>query len=706
MTRLTTVLALAALAHMPASGTAATGTIQDVQHVIILMQENRSFDHYYGSFHGVRGFSDANALVFPNGQTDFYQPSFTNYILPYHVTNQCLIDVDHHEDTMLDACNGGKWDSYISAKSPRTMQYYTRDDIAYYYALAEAYTLCDEYHASYLGETYPNRLYMMTGTIDPHGLAGGPQTNNWIPTNGLGWTTYAERLQSAGISWRVYQESYDYFPLDALLWFTNFMNRPVGDPLHDRTATVPDLLKAFQSDVQSNTLPAVSWIMPWWSHSEHPFYSPSRGEYLVSLLLNILMSNPAVYNSTVFIITYDEDGGFFDHVPSPLPPPGTPDESVNGGPIGLGARVPTILISPWSRGGYVASEIFDHTSILRFLEQWTGVHEPNISAWRRKVCGDLTSAFDFAHPDTSLPALPVVAPINCNSPGFDVEPPPFQTFPVQETGTNRARPRPYGPNAFTIADCGHSQLGITMTNAGTASTHFMIYANAFRPDGPWQYDVDPHTSLTAYFNVSQSAGAYDFTCYGPHRFHRRYAGNIHDNCNQLDVTSSADPNAASVTLAMRNSSAVPVTFTVTNLFQPGALRTYTVPAGSTATDTFAFVANNSAAYSLQAGLSSDGSFLRTFTGDPDALAPAGAGTSPPPFTTNVPPVVTNLTAIVSGPYIVVAYPSGASGMTLQYSTNLAPNSWQPVPAQPSISGTNIYVAIPTATARKMFFRLR
>ena len=427
-------------------------------------------------------------------------------------------------------------------------------------------------------------------------------------------------------------------------------------------------------------------------------------------LLDALASNPAVFNSTVFFLIYDEEGGFFDHVPSPVPALGTPDEFVNGQPCGLGVRVPAIVVSPWSRGGYVCSEIFDHTSVLRFLEKWTGVQEPNISTWRRRVCGDLTSAFDFAHPNTNYPSLVSPAPITCTN-GAGIYPTFPQVPSVQEAGTNLTRRRPYGPNAFAISDCSGSQVGVTMTNAGNASTHFMIFANAFRSDGPWQYDVDPHASLTAWFNVATSQGAYDFTCYGPHRFHRRFADNVNNNCDLLDVTLSVDTSNATVSVSMRNSGAEPVVFNLTNLFEIGSPRTYTVPAGSIATDTFSTTNDNGNGYSLTASVTGFSTFLRSFNGDSDAIAPpAGTNTIPitnhaPPVITNLPPNITNLTALVFGRYLVVAYPSGASGYALEFSTNLASNTWQPANVPLSTLGSNIYASFPL-TNRFMFFRLR
>jgi phospholipase C len=546
--------------------------------------------------------------------------------------------VDHSEASGDQGWDGGKWDEWIEAKSPATMAYYTRADLPFLYALADAYTVCDEYHCSVLGPTYPNRLYLMTGTIDPNGLAGGPVTDNGL-WNTYSWTTYPERLQAAGVTWKVYQQASDYFNLNPLRWFAQYTNTMPGNPLYDRgLVLVNNLVTAFQSDVTNGTLPQVSWIIPPWSLSEHPPFAPASGQMLTKQLLDALASNPAMYNSTVFILTYDEDGGFFDHVPAPVPPAGITNEFVNGLPIGLGVRVPTILVSPWTRGGYVCSQVFDHTSVIRFLEQWTGVQEPNISGWRRQVSGDLTSAFDFTSPDTSYPLLPAPTLVNCAS-NVTSEPPSPQTFPVQEAGTNFSRACPYHCNAFSFTDCANHRLGITMTNAGTASAHFATYANAFRTDGPWQYDVPASGSVTGWFSIAASGGCYDFTCYGPHRFHQRFAGSINADCNPLDVEASLNPDGSSFTLAMQNATAAPVTFTLTSAAQPGASISYTVLPGYLVTNTFPGAVDSNGLYSFAATASTDPTFLRQFSGDDD--------TAELQFMTNDLPVVSNTAPVVT-----------------------------------------------------------
>jgi phospholipase C len=201
-------------------------------------------------------------------------------------------------------------------------------------------------------------------------------------------------------------------------------------------------------DIRSGNLPQVSWVQP--EASEHPSGLPAAGAEYMYNLLDALASTPDVWNKTVLFITYDENGGFFDHVTPPTPPPGTPGEYLTAtlpsqaggiaGPIGLGFRVPTFVISPWSQGGWVASETFDHTSLLRFLEARFGVHEPNISAWRRQTVGDLTSTLRFPRRAVPFPKLTDPAPLVAKQQQEvatlpDPSVPAAQTMPHQEPGS-------------------------------------------------------------------------------------------------------------------------------------------------------------------------------------------------------------------------------------------------------------------------------
>jgi phospholipase C len=226
-----------------------------------------------------------------------------------------------------------------------------------------------------------------------------------------------EQLRAHGISWKAYASADNFAP-------TGDMPFPLFEQFHTDPGLAAgafsnDFPSKFEADCASGDLPQVSWVWGPITHSEHPPAPIAWGEYTTDLILRALTSNPALWAKTALFVTWDENGGFFDHVPPTVPPSGTAGEYVTAtplpsaaegikGPIGLGFRVPALVVSPFSRGGFVASERFDHTSLLRFLERRFGVEVPNLSAWRRSVTGDMTSAFGFgtAPPDTSVPKLP------------------------------------------------------------------------------------------------------------------------------------------------------------------------------------------------------------------------------------------------------------------------------------------------------------
>ncbi|HEY2129931.1 MAG TPA: phospholipase C, phosphocholine-specific [Streptosporangiaceae bacterium] len=387
------------------------GTISDIQHIVILTQENRSFDHYYGTMPGVRGFADPTAIKLPNGNPVFYQPDPSHaqgYLLPFHydtltTSAQATPGTDHSWPTQHQAWDNGKMDQWVAAKGPYTMGYFKQQDIPFHWALAEAFTICDNYHCSVFGPTNPNRLHMWTGMIDPNGTGGGPVIDNSPAFNNviLSWTTYPERLEQAGLSWHVYQEE-DNYDDNSLAWFKQYANAPSSSPLRQRGMAF-GRAGDFESDARNDRLPQVSWLVTPTAQTEHPDFFPAAGAEYIAQKLDAIASNPDVWAKTAFVLCYDENDGLFDHVPPPAPAAGTPDEFVQGEPIGLGFRTPTTIVSPWTAGGFVCSDVFDHTSLIRFIEARYGVHEPNISAWRRQTCGDLTSAFQFARPPASYP---------------------------------------------------------------------------------------------------------------------------------------------------------------------------------------------------------------------------------------------------------------------------------------------------------------
>jgi phospholipase C len=439
------------------------GSMKDIKHVVLLMQENRSFDHYFGTLAGVRGFDDPKAMTLSTGKSVFYQPDSGNpdgYMLPFHLDTrttsaQRIPSTSHAWAVQHDAWNGGKMDNWLPAhrkvdglNAPYVMGYHTRADIPFQFALAEAFTICDAYHCSLLGPTWPNRMYWMTGTNDPEGKAGGPIIRNNVPPEGFGWTTYAERLEQAGVSWKVYQQD-DNYGCNLLETFRAF--RQAG---YDSALRVKGLTHGpegqFEYDAANDRLPAVSWIIPTSTQSEHPDYMPAAGAAFVASKIDAIAANPEVWAKTAFILCYDENDGIFDHVAPPVPPPGTPHEFIGGLPIGGGFRVPCIIVSPWTAGGWVCSETFDHTSSLRFLEKITGVSEPNISDWRRSTFGDFTAAFRFGDPAVPPPNLPSTgAPLSRALYEAENLPPPSlpgadQRPPSQEKGNRGRVPGPGG----------------------------------------------------------------------------------------------------------------------------------------------------------------------------------------------------------------------------------------------------------------------
>src|SRR6185312_141981 len=240
-----------------ASSDTPTGSLRDVKHVVLLMQENRSFDHYFGTLSGVRGFADPQAMRLSHGKSVFHQPdsrSANGFLLPFHhdtkATNaQKVPSTSHSWACQHESWNGGKMDNWLPAhrkadgheKGPYCMGYYKRDDIPFQFALAEAFTICDGYHCSIMGPTWPNRLYWMTGMIDPAGTHGGPVIRN--KDNEYRWTTYAERLEAANVSWKVYNQPLKkltdaqltdtpgHYPFTLLGHFKQFYESPADSPL-------------------------------------------------------------------------------------------------------------------------------------------------------------------------------------------------------------------------------------------------------------------------------------------------------------------------------------------------------------------------------------------------------------------------------------------------------------------------------------------
>jgi phospholipase C len=545
-----------------------TGSIRDVEHIVVLMQENRSFDHYFGTLRGVRGFGDPRPVTRADGRSVWHQSDGTRDVLPFHPDADdlglaFLQDLPHGWNDGHAAFDGGRYDGWIAAKSATTMAYLNRADIPFHHALADAFTVCDAYHCSFIGSTDPNRYYLWTGCTGNDGKGGGPVLGN--DEAGYSWTTYPERLEKAGISWKIYQDVGDGLDADggwgwiqdayrgnygdnSLLYFTQYQNARPGDPLYDKARTGTDARRGegffdrLKADVKGGELPQISWIVAPEAFTEHPNWPANYGAWYIAQVLDALTCDPQVWARTALFITYDENDGFFDHVVPPFPPASAAqgrstvdvgpdvfagDSGHVAGPYGLGQRVPMLVVSPWSKGGYVCSETFDHTSVIRFMERRFGVHEPNISPWRRAVCGDLTSAFDFGRQDTRPVVLPGTdgyrPPDRDRHPDYVPTPPARAVLPVQERGHRPTRPLKYAPFVDGSAHGAAGEITLTFASGAQAGAAFLV-TSGNRDDGPWSYTTGAGRTVSDTWDPADSGGSYDLTVHGPNGFLRTFRG--------------------------------------------------------------------------------------------------------------------------------------------------------------------------------------
>ncbi|NEA33541.1 phospholipase C, phosphocholine-specific [Streptomyces sp. SID13031] len=582
------------------------GGLDAIEHVIVLMQENRSFDHYYGMLRGVRGYGDRLPLRLRNGKSVFHQPvTGGGEVLPFSIRKaaadagrnpddiQYLGALAHGFTDATQAWGNGWNDDWVQAKTAATMTHYDRRDIPLQYELAETFTILDAYHCSVNGSTNPNRNYLWSGTTGYE-----PGTTQRAVTNaaysydhkGYDWTAYPERLEAAGVSWQIYQE-WDNFTDNAVEYFKTFKElghrilasvpgyrtteefydklfekNPAEQAaalklLADAVAKQPEadqklfykamhrsepesLVPRVRADIKAGKLPAVSWLVPSAVDSEHPGSStPVGSANLVYDLLDAIASDPVTWSKTVLLINFDENDGYFDHVPPPVAPrpdSGAGDDWYAGRPIGLGPRVPMTVISPWSVGGHVNSQVSDHTSVIQFLERWTGVKEPNISSWRRTACGDLTSAFDFKRshkqPSTDAPG-PVPAPISRWKP----TPPVTQALPLQEPGRRPARALPYQPSVSGFVANG--KLKLALGNNAAEAAHFVIYPYGGELPAPAHLDVTAET-----VREIPVSGPYELAVQGPNRFWVELAGAVDGIAAGLDVRIREDRGSLHVEL--------------------------------------------------------------------------------------------------------------------------------------------------------------
>ncbi|HET7017595.1 MAG TPA: phospholipase C, phosphocholine-specific [Streptosporangiaceae bacterium] len=637
-----------------------TGTIRDLKHVVILMQENRSFDHYFGSLQGVRGFADKQVLKYQNGTNIFQQPDAKRtdlgYLLPFHmdstkVNAQNAGDLDHSWTGDHNSRAGGLWNNYVPAKSEQTMGYFTRADIPFQYAVADAFTICDGYYQGIMGPTSPNRMYFWTGTSG--GVITNPADYAAVFKGANALTTYPELLQKAGITWQVYtnREVGDGGGINA--WIGDFGDNPLWfyqqyeDSMNSTTAAGQELamrgavqpwqpnagtplgpnhvnhvLAQFVADATAGTLPQVTWIVAPNNYTEHPAASPSYGAHYVRTVLEALMGNQELWNSTALFLTYDEHDGYFDHMVPPAPEASVTNEFIGGLPIGFGNRVPMVICSPWTRGGFVDSNTYNHTSVLQFLETWTGVRALNITDWRRSISGDLTAAFDFSCPDFSIPNLPDTVPLITQSdaekafPKVAAPPQGQQTFPVQEAGTRPHRPSLSEPHADARVNRSTGLVTATLAVRGKLGVSLAVYPDALLPQTATQFTVTHAGARTYTWDTTKTGGKYAFSVYGPDGFLVSFAGTVVPAGHAAKVPDVRAQlrrgHPAVVRLTLENNGKQQVTFTLTPNDYSGQPQTIAVgPGHKQATD---WPANADGYYDVSVTADSGDGFLRRYAG--------------------------------------------------------------------------------------------
>ncbi|AEQ97463.1 phosphocholine-specific phospholipase C [Xanthomonas oryzae pv. oryzicola] len=587
-----------------------SGTLEDLQHVVILMQENRAFDHYFGALPGVRGFGDRfpiPAPPLPNApaRTVWLQPSEDGrkWLTPFALDTAAQFGVmrvkgtPHSWPDAQQAWDHGRLGHWAAAKHDHALGYYTRTDIPFQYALAEAFTVCDAYHAAIQTGTNSNRVFLWTGGNDPQARAGGPvignSHDNFPELGGFAepyrWATYVEALQSAGVSWQIYQDMADNFTDNPLAGFAPFRLAYSAAPAHD-----PDLrargvstrgVAQLREDVLGGRLPAVSYLIADAAGSEHPDpSSPAQGAAYTARVLDALTADPAVWSRTALLVMFDENDGFFDHMPPPAPP--SPDARAPGGfagastiatdddyhrhpapgeqhvdlpelrgrPYGLGPRVPMYVVSPWSRGGWVDSQVYDHTSVLRLLERRFGVPAPEITPWRRAVCGDLSNAFDFRNSDARpfAAALPDISAAAARAAALREHalPPLPATLqpPEQPFGVRRSRALPYRPSVALAHLPKRGEVTLRMTNAGAAVV-LHVYDRFDLAAIPRRYTVGNGAAVEGTWTTYD--GRYDLWLIGPNGFHRHYRGDL-DAAPLLAEIAQDPDDAQALCLTLRN----------------------------------------------------------------------------------------------------------------------------------------------------------
>lgn len=708
-----------ALAIEPEKGS----TWLDAEHIVILMQENRSFDHCFGTLQGVRGYSDPRAIQLPDQKPVWLQPNrdgetYAPFRLNMYDTKATWMQsLPHSWDNQVNARNDGKYNGWLDAKQsgtkryarmPLTLGYHTREDLPFYYALADAFTVCDQHFCSSLTGTTPNRLYLWSGTIREKAEEAS-RACVWNEDADFGtqrWRTFPELLQRHGVEWKVYQNELSITGLkgDKDDWLANYTDNPleffaqyhphlhgayrhnqapdkaqqlaaewealpeIAKQIHRRAFTTNeedkdyhnlssftyddggekrgskmpagDILHQFRKEVMAGELPAVSWLVAPQKFSDHPS-APWYGAWYVSEVMDILTQNPEVWKKTIFIVTYDENDGYFDHQPPFVAPHphrtdtgkvsagidaaleyvtaeqararnGFPTAFERESPIGLGFRVPLVIASPWSRGGWVNSQVFDHTSCLQLLEQFvshkTGKHirENNISEWRRTVCGNLSSVFRPWDGEK----INVPQPVNKEAFMESVHRAQFKPLPggyiknpaafesPQEKGIRPSCALPYELYADGQLDNHRKQVHIRFSAANevfakhAAGSPFMVYApgkykTAFvngqlaewEQVKTWNYAVKAGDTLEDNWPLDHfENNQYQLRVYGPNGFYRELKGDASDPLLQVTVRYKAPGYHLQIQLHNRDHQ--PVTVQLQGLSYHNHTQTIALPSGS------------------------------------------------------------------------------------------------------------------------------
>jgi phospholipase C len=376
-----------------------------IKHVVILCQENRSFDHYFGEFATKLGNGPHATGFTPDSLT--YKDSMGEPLHPHHLTQYCDDDPDHSWHGSHLKWNHGAMDGWVTAENDQSLAigFYREEDHIYHVQLAKAFTLADHNFCAQIGPTLPNRLYHWSGTSGWDYLTPS-QTANTLPYDNpsltaappiLTWPTMADVLDDAGLPWKSYSVADGSVPstigaFNPLIFFKSILENP------KKLARATTDISEFFADLAAGTLPAVSWIVTEATVSEHPPAPPDMGQLLAARVVEELMASSA-WDSTALFLAYDEGGGYFDHVPPTILEQVPAKLPSAGDAVGPGFRVPLFIVSPWAPRDTVFKQTLDHTSILQFIEETFStkgkpIHLPTIHHRRREL-NNLKHAFDF-----------------------------------------------------------------------------------------------------------------------------------------------------------------------------------------------------------------------------------------------------------------------------------------------------------------------